>query len=77
MVAKLGSVPTSQAWREHSRIVLSGIPGLMRFGADWLMRRVLARRKLPSIFLHRKDGRYPLEFNAEHMPNEDSRVASR
>ena len=41
MVAKLGSVPTSQAWREHSRIVLSGIPGLMRFGADWLMRRVL------------------------------------
>jgi hypothetical protein len=74
MVAKLGSVPTSQAWREHGRIVLSGIPGLMRFGADWLMRRVLATRKLPSIFLHRKDGRYPLEFNAEHMPNEDSRV---
>jgi hypothetical protein len=34
MVAKLGSVPTSQAWREHGRIVLSGIPGLMRFGAD-------------------------------------------
>ena len=34
----------------------------------------MASRKLPSIFLYRKDGSYPLEFNAEHIPNADSRV---
>jgi choline dehydrogenase-like flavoprotein len=74
MTARLGSLPTLQAWREHGGNVVSGIPGLARFGADWLMRRVLATRKLPSIFLYRDDGKYPLEFNAEHMPNSDSRV---
>ena len=41
---------------------------------DWLRRRVLATRKLPSVFLYRKDGTYPLEFNAEHMPNPELRV---
>ena len=35
---------------------------------------MLATRKLPSVFLYRKDGKYPLEFNAEQMPNSDSRV---
>jgi len=46
----------------------------MRFSRDWLARRVLATRKLPSVFLYRNDGAYPLEFNAEQMPNPDSRV---
>ena len=75
MAAKLGGVsPSSREWREHGRNIVSGIPDLMRFSVDWLMRRTLATRKLPSIFLYRKDGRYPLEFNAEHMPNADLRV---
>ena len=74
MTARLGSLPSSRAWREHGVNIVSGTPSLGRFSADWLMRRVLATRKLPSIFLYRKDGRYPLEFNAEHMPNSDSRV---
>jgi choline dehydrogenase-like flavoprotein len=74
MTAKLGSLPRSQEWREHGGNIVSGAPGLMRFSADWLARRLLAKRKLPSIFLFRKDGKYPLEFNAEHMPNSDSRV---
>jgi hypothetical protein len=63
-----------QVWRKHGGNVVADIPGLMRFGRNWLMRRVLAPRKLPSVFLYRKDGRYPLEFNAEQMPNSDSRV---
>jgi choline dehydrogenase-like flavoprotein len=29
---------------------------------------------VPSVFRYRKDGRYPLEFNAEQMPNPASRV---
>ncbi len=60
--------------RDHLGNVVGGIPELLRFGIDWLRRRTLATRKLPSVFLYRKDGRYPLEFNAEHLPNADSRV---
>ena len=74
MAKKLGSLPAWQEWREHGRNIIFGVPDLVHFGADWLTRRTLATRKLPSIFLYRKDGRYPLEFNAEHMPNSDSRV---
>jgi choline dehydrogenase-like flavoprotein len=74
MATRLGSLPASHEWREHGRNIVCGIPYLMRFGVNWLMRRTLAARKLPSIFLYRKDGRYPLEFNAEHLPNADSRV---
>ncbi len=74
MAAKQGTLPTWHAWREHSANIVSGIPNLVLFGADWLRRRILAKRKLPSVFLYRKDGIYPVEFNAEHMPNPDSRV---
>jgi choline dehydrogenase-like flavoprotein len=74
LTAKLGRVPTLQIWQEHGGNVVADIPGLVRFSGNWLARRVLASRKLPSVFLYRKDGRYPLEFNAEQMPNSDSRV---
>jgi choline dehydrogenase-like flavoprotein len=74
LVAKPGSLPTFQVWREHGGNIVTGVPSLIRFGANWLTRRVLATHKLPSVFLYRKDGRYPLEFNAEQMPNEGSRV---
>ena len=74
LAAKLGSLPTLQAWREHGGNIVADIPGLTRFGGNFLIRRILASRKLPSVFLYRKDGVYPLEFNAEQMPNPDSRV---
>ncbi len=74
LVAKLGNFPALQVWREHGGNVVADIPGLIRFSGNWLTRRVLATRKLPSVFLYRKDGRYPIEFNAEQMPNRDSRV---
>ena len=72
--AKLGGYPTLQVLREHGANVVAEIPGLMRFSGNWLARRVLATRKLPSVFLYRHHGGYPLEFNAEQMPNSDSRV---
>jgi choline dehydrogenase-like flavoprotein len=74
LIAKPGDLTALQESIEHGRNVASGIPDLFRFGADWLRRRVLATRKLPSVFLYRKDGRYPLEFNAEQAPNRESRV---
>ncbi|HEV7479583.1 MAG TPA: GMC family oxidoreductase [Roseiarcus sp.] len=74
LAAKLGSLPTLPAWREHGGNIVADIPGLTRFSGDFLIRRVLASRKLPSVFLYRRDGAYPLEFNAEQLPNPDSRV---
>lgn len=58
----------------HLRNVLLGAPQLARFGADLLMKRVLARRKLPYTLVANADGSYPLEFNAEQIPLEDSRI---
>jgi hypothetical protein len=67
-------ISRSLVWRDHAINAAAGLPRLCAFSIDWLKRRVLATRKLPSVFLHREDGTYPLEFNAEHMPNPDSRV---
>jgi choline dehydrogenase-like flavoprotein len=60
--------------RAHLTNVVTGLPTLCGFGVDWLRRRVFAARKLPAVFLYRKDGAYPLEFNAEQIPNRESRV---
>lgn len=74
LTANRGSLPELQAWRQHLRNVLADLPGLARFAGKWVTRRMLAARKLPSVFVYRRDGTYPLEFNAEQMPNWESRV---
>jgi choline dehydrogenase-like flavoprotein len=61
-------------WRGHAANIAFGFPKLGAFGLSWLRRRVLATRKLPSVFLYRTDATYPLEFNAEQLPNSQSRV---
>ena len=58
----------------HMRNVLLSSPRLAAFSADWTRRRVLARRKLPSVFLRDPRGRYPVDVNAEQEPNFDSRI---
>lgn len=58
----------------HCRNAAFGLPRLLSFGADWMRRRSFAARKLPSVFLLRPDGNYPLEFNAEQSPDFESRV---
>lgn len=57
----------------HVGNVLSGPDKLVAFGIDWSRRRVLARRKLPSLFL-RGGGGVPLEVVAEQAPESGSRV---
>jgi choline dehydrogenase-like flavoprotein len=74
LFAEAGGVSSSSMWRDHGANITFGLPRLCGFGVDWLKRRVCATRKLPSVFLYRTDGTYPLEFNAEHMPNAESRV---
>ncbi|MGU3316928.1 FAD-dependent oxidoreductase [Sphingomonas sp. M6A6_1c] len=61
-------------YTRHAINVLRGSPQLAGFATDWTRRRVLARRKLPSVFLSDPRGRYPLDVNAEQSPNPDSRI---
>lgn len=66
-------VPPSPASR-HLRNVLADLPGMARFGADWLFRIRLARRKLPYTLVPNADGTYPLEINSEQTPLASNRV---
>jgi choline dehydrogenase-like flavoprotein len=74
LVADTSRLAQSRKWCYHSANVIAGFPRLCGFSFDWLRQRVCATYKLPSVFLYRTDGSYPLEFNAEHMPNPESRV---
>lgn len=61
-------------WAAHvGNVARDGVP-VGRFGADWVRRRILARRKLPHVVVRNRDGVYPLDVNMEQMPNPDSRV---
>lgn len=65
---------TAGVYARHAANVVRGSPRLAAFAADWTRRRVLARRKLPSVFLHDRGGRYPIDVNAEQVPDPDSRI---
>jgi choline dehydrogenase-like flavoprotein len=58
----------------HGANMLRGAPRLALFGADWLRRRTLASRKLPSVVLTDPRGCYPADVNAEQEPNVISRI---
>jgi len=60
--------------RAHLKNVLVGSPQLLGFSFMWLNRRILARRKLPSISLENKNQVYTLHFDTEQSPNPESRV---
>ncbi|HLO77577.1 MAG TPA: GMC family oxidoreductase [Magnetospirillum sp.] len=51
-----------------------GAPALARFGLIWTLRHVLAARKLPYVAVKGRDGNFTLDYNAEQVPNPDSRV---
>jgi choline dehydrogenase-like flavoprotein len=61
-------------WPGHAANVIRGMPRLVRFGLDWTRRRILASRKLPSVFVSSKDGVYPIIYDAEHLPYRESRI---
>lgn len=58
----------------HIGNVVLGSPRLAAFAFDWTRRRILARRKLPSVVLEDPRAVYPIDINAEQEPNPDSRV---
>jgi choline dehydrogenase-like flavoprotein len=58
----------------HVANVLLHPVSLLRFSADWLGRRIIPRRKLPSVVFESPHNEYWLHFDAEQSPNAQSRV---
>jgi choline dehydrogenase-like flavoprotein len=48
---------------------------LFTFAQNWVRKRVLAERKLPSVFLLNSTRRYPMEINSEQFPERESRIS--
>jgi choline dehydrogenase-like flavoprotein len=59
---------------QHVRNVALGLPGLTKFGANWIAQRYMAPRKIPYIALKNANGSYALNLYGEQAPNPDSRV---
>ncbi len=56
-------------WLAHAGNVARDAPALLGFGHRWLRQRILADRKLPYVVVRSRDGRYPLDVNAEQVPD--------
>ena len=61
-------------WMSHVSNVGLDVVKVAGFSIDWLRRRTLAKRKLPFIVVSREDGSYPLDINAEQIPDRENRV---
>ncbi|WP_419898819.1 GMC oxidoreductase [Roseomonas sp. USHLN139] len=61
-------------WARHLGNLLRDAPGVAHFGQDWIRRRILASRKLPFVVMPSRAGAYPLDINAEQVPDADNRV---
>ncbi|MFC3125978.1 GMC oxidoreductase [Pseudoroseomonas globiformis] len=61
-------------WARHMANVVLDSPGVLMFGQKWLRKRTFSSRKLPFVVVRSRDGSYPLDINAEQVPNPDSRL---
>ena len=61
-------------WGGHARNLALGAPKLGAFTVDWTIRRYLSYRRIPYVALPSKAACYPLDFNAEQLPNQHSRI---
>jgi choline dehydrogenase-like flavoprotein len=61
--------------RAHVRNILRDPVAVVRFGLDRVFRVSLAKRKLPYTLVASSDGTYPLEFNSEQIPREESHIS--
>ena len=48
--------------------------GLLRFSSEWVSKRIIPERKLPSVTLGSNSSTYWLHYDAEQSPNPQSRV---
>ena len=58
----------------HARNIVRGIPLLIASAPGLIYRRLIRRRKLPSVILRRHNNRFTLHYHVEHAPHPDSRL---
>jgi hypothetical protein len=56
----------------HVRNIARDAPLVARFGAYWIRRRLLAQRKLPFVVVRGLESGYPLDLNAEQIPDREN-----
>lgn len=61
-------------WLRHVKNVVTDAFGTAGFLFHMLTKRVLAKRKFPSVIIHPKVNRFSLEFHGEQEPNLQSRI---
>jgi len=71
---ELSSMTPFHHLQAHLKNILSDPIDLLRFSGKWITKRILSKRKLPSVVLENKSNIYTLHFDAEQSPNRDSRV---
>jgi len=71
---RLARGDTDSKDRQHLVNVLRDPWDVLQFGAEYLIRRRFARRKLPSIVWDCPSGELTLDVHAEQLPNRESRV---
>jgi hypothetical protein len=58
----------------HARNILSGSPEILSFLPQFFRKRFLHGRRLPSLLLRSKSNSYHLYYQAEQIPNRESRI---
>jgi choline dehydrogenase-like flavoprotein len=58
----------------HLSNIVLGMHRLVATAPELLLKRVLRRRKLPSLIVDAKNNRFSLHYHVEHAPNLDSRL---
>ncbi len=61
-------------WLRHVSNAGVDALGTSRFLWHWMRDRVLAERKFPTVIVRPRENLFSLDFNAEQVPNPDSRV---
>jgi choline dehydrogenase-like flavoprotein len=61
-------------WLGHFGNLALRAPQFVAFMTDWSAKRYMAYRRIPYVVLPSRTGIYPLDFNAEQLPNPESRV---
>jgi GMC oxidoreductase/FAD binding domain len=59
----------------HVLNVLRDLPATASVGLNILRQRFIHGRRKPNVFIEASNGRYPLHYHAEHIPDASSRVS--
>jgi choline dehydrogenase-like flavoprotein len=62
-------------YQSHLRNIVVDLPATAAAFFQIAHQRFVMKRRKPMFFMTSRDGRYPLHFHAEHLPNRESRVS--